>query len=676
MMGIMNYITWNVSPFIYEGDHFAIGWYGTLWVLGLTLWIVSQYVLYRHENIPSEYVWAKFLYMCLGVLIGARIGHCWFYEWHLTNEPIRIMGVDFAYRNIYIEKPWLMFDLRKGVHGLSSHGGAIGLLIAALLLDRKFKTGIIWMFDRAVFGVCLCGACIRLGNLFNSEIYGVATTMPWGFVFVNNGDTYPSHPTQLYEMLYCLATLVVLTYLYCKYDAGRYNGLLFGVFMLCIFATRFGLEYIKNDQEQFESNLLLNMGQILSVPFIIWGIYLVFKSLKEGKQPAKVPQGAKSPTRTSTRCAVLIAMPLLLLSCQQNPDLTNDYDGHYAIQQVKDDEFILEGVFDVSAKSKCIIYNYTSVDTNGIEDTLSAVLLVNANCWKRQAVKGLLLWNRPTITHKNDCPTSMNLIAEPILAKYTQTAVISPDLRGFGCNNKPQAYCHAGVNGIEAADALFAAEKILDSIGIRYNTQIYNVGYSQGAQTALAALPYLNMVETKTFLGDGIYDLVTYYNHAVQKGTVIIPADIPLTLVSAIEYAGAKINYSESFARLEQQYLIEDVLSKRYSFAELNHRIGTEQLNRVLSPQLCDSTTIEYYELARALEYMSHIPYAEITTPHKVYLFHSTEDSIMPISQSQTIERELAQLPYIKMRTNYGTFGSHDEAILPFVKYAIKHILL
>ena len=252
---LLNYITWDVSPFIYEGEHFAIGWYGTLWVLGLILWIVSQWSIYKHESIPFDFVCYKFLYMCCGVLIGARIGHCWFYEWHLSNEPLQCFGLTFPYRNVFIEKPWLMFDFSHGIHGLSSHGGACGLLIASLLLNRKFKTGIIWMFDRAVIGVCLCGACIRLGNLFNSEIYGIATSMPWGVIFVNRGETIPAHPTQIYELLYCLITFVLLTYLYCKCDAGRYNGLLFGVFMVCVFATRIGLEFIKNNQEQFESEL-------------------------------------------------------------------------------------------------------------------------------------------------------------------------------------------------------------------------------------------------------------------------------------------------------------------------------------------------------------------------------------------------------------------------------------
>ena len=677
MQTILNYIIWDVSPFIYEGEHFAIGWYGTLWVLGLILWIISQLVMYKNESIPSEYVWTKFLYMCLGVLIGARIGHCWFYEWHLTDNPIHFMGIDFFYRNIYIEKPWLMFDFSHGVHGLSSHGGACGLLIAALLLERKFKTGIIWMFDRAVFGVCLCGACIRLGNLFNSEIYGVATTMPWGFIFVNNGDTFPSHPTQIYEMLYCLITFAILTYLYCEHDAGKYNGLLFGVFMICIFVTRIVLEFIKNDQEQFESNLWLNMGQLLSIPFVLWGIYLVIKSLKEGKQPAIVPQGVKpAKSKSAVRRANLIALAITLVSCQPTPKIETDYHGQVMVQKEIDDEFILEEGINTTARSKCIFYNYTSVNQDGIKDTLSAVLIINQNNWKRKSVKGLTLWNRPTITANRDCPSNMNLVAEPIIAKFSQTAVVSPDLQGFGCNTKPQAYCYAELNGKAAADALFAALKILDSIGVSYGDKLYNVGYSQGAQTALAALPHFNRIETETFLGEGIYDLVAYYNNAIKNNIIEIPANIPLTLTTAIECSGADINYTQCFANSEQVQLVDDALSKQYSFPELNARVGSDRLSEILSPLLCDTTTNEYAELTKALKKMSYIPYDQIGKRSKIYLFHSTTDCIMPAAQSRSVESTLKELCSAKVHPNYDDFGSHDEAILPFVKYVLIRILI
>ena len=676
MLSVLNYITWDVSPFIYEGEHFAIGWYGTLWTVGLILWILSQWVIYKHESIPSEYVWYKFLYMCLGVLIGARVGHCWFYEWYLADEPFSFLGMTFSYRNIFMEKPLLMFDFSHGVQGLSSHGGACGLLIAALLLNRKFQTGIIWMFDRAVFGVCLCGACIRLGNLFNSEIYGIATTMPWGFVFVENGETFPSHPTQIYEILCCLITFALLTYLYCKYDAAKYNGLLFGVFMVCIFLTRICLEFIKNDQKTFESNLLLNMGQLLSIPFVIWGVYLIVKSLKDGKQPVRVPHGVKvSKDRTRSHKLKCIGLVVLFASCQHSPSLENNYKGQYFIQKEIDDDFIIDERINHVTHSKCIIFNYTSVDTEGVTDTLSAVVTIGRNCWMRKSVKGVTLWNRPTITADYDCPSAMNLIAEPILAQYTHTAIVSPDLQGFGCNRKPQAYCYAERNGKAAADAMFAAMQILDSMGVTCGTEVNNIGYSQGGQTALAALPYFGGTKVKTFLGEGIYDLVGYYNQAIEKDSIAIPADIPLILVTAIECAGAKIEYAQCFADTTFMKSIEDVASKQYSFAELNGRVRTRQLSRILSSQLCDSTTEAYKELVNALEKMSYIPYRQIQNQLIVYIYHSTTDYIMPVAQSQALESVLREACSIKAHHKYGDFGSHDEAILPFIKYVLVRTL-
>ena len=689
MLSILNYITWNVSPFIYEGEHFAIGWYGTLWPLGLILWIIAESIIYKNEGIDNIYVWYKFIFLGIGLFVGARIGHCWWYEWYLTDEPISFLGMTFNYRNVFIEKPWLMFDFRDGVHGLSSHGGGVGVLLAVWLLNKKiFHTGTLWIFDRTTIGACLIGFCIRLGNLFNSEIYGEPTDVPWGFLFINNGDTLPCHPTQIYEMLYLLVTFIVLIYIYIRKKAGQYRGLLFGVFLTIIFATRILLEFIKQNQAEFESHLGLNMGQWLSIPFLIAGIWLIIYALKVGVLPPVKPHiieqtKTKSPKREKCKklrtCMVLVTttFSLTFVSCSNEPSWENSYQGKYQVQKEIDDEFVLEGAIEQTARSKCIFYNYTSANKDGIEDTLSAVLIVNQNCWIRKKVKSLALWNRPTITADKDCPSSMNLIAEPIIAKYTHTAVVSPDLQGFGSSKKPQAYCYADVNGRAAADALFAADKIMDSIGLECTSNtLYNIGYSQGAQTALDALVYLNRATVKTFLGEGIYDLVAYYNHAIEEDTIAIPANIPLIMLTVSQCVGADIEYKQCFADSSQLRLINDVLSKQYSFPELNRRIGTRQLCKILSPQLCDSTTIEYEKLTRALKEMSYIPYSQIEGRHTIYIYHSTTDYIMPIEQSYTIDSILKVLPNVKVYHKYGDFGSHDSAIMPFVKYAIVRMLL
>ena len=236
--------------------------------------------------------------MVIGLIIGARVGHCWFYEWHdvtlpgmkaychymgISTDPVQVFGWTINYRNPYIEHPFKLLKIWEG--GLSSHGGAFGLLTAAWLLNKKvfskepkFHTSLLWIMDRLVVGVCVTATLIRLGNLMNSEIYGTPTDLPWGFIFVRDGQTVPCHPTQIYEMLYCLITFAVVMFLYWKTNARKFEGFIFGVFLIGIFLTRFLLEFIKNNQESFEDAMVLNMGQLLSVPLILWGIYLLVKS--------------------------------------------------------------------------------------------------------------------------------------------------------------------------------------------------------------------------------------------------------------------------------------------------------------------------------------------------------------------------------------------------------------
>jgi phosphatidylglycerol---prolipoprotein diacylglyceryl transferase len=240
----------------------SIRWYGLLWAIGIyaTLLIVQR--LYKHEGLPEAWLDKLFMYTVVGTIIGARLGHCLFYEWdYFSAHPLEILYIWHG--------------------GLASHGGAIGILIAMYFFNKNVsRKGYIWIFDRLVIGVAICGFAIRLGNLMNSEIYGSVTTLPWGFIFVRNKEVLPMHPTQIYEMLYCLITFIVTWWLYWKKEAYKKNGLIFGVFLIGIFGSRFLLEFIKNSQEAFEANMILNMGQILSLPFIIWGIWLIFRSNK------------------------------------------------------------------------------------------------------------------------------------------------------------------------------------------------------------------------------------------------------------------------------------------------------------------------------------------------------------------------------------------------------------
>ena len=306
-------IVWDVNPVLLDLGPLQIRWYGLLWAIGLYLAYLVQVRLYRHEHCPEDWPEKIFLWMTIGVIVGARLGHCWFYEWHdvtnpalayycramrLSTDPIQLFGWTLHYRNPYIEHPAMLLRIWEG--GLSSHGGALGLMVATWLLNKyhfskrpEFHTSFVWIFDRLVIGVCITATLIRLGNLMNSEIYGGPTDLPWGFIFVRDGQTVPCHPTQIYEMLYCIVAFVVTWLMYWRGRCYRRPGLIFGVFLEIIFFTRFMLEFIKNDQEAFEANLILNLGQVLSIPFIIWGIWLIVQACRRPMLPDNAERKVK-----------------------------------------------------------------------------------------------------------------------------------------------------------------------------------------------------------------------------------------------------------------------------------------------------------------------------------------------------------------------------------------------
>jgi prolipoprotein diacylglyceryltransferase len=215
---MLSAIVWDIDPILVHIGEGGIRWYGLLWAIGIYLCYLIQVKLYKNENCPAEWTDKLFMWMVIGLIIGARVGHCWFYEWHdvtlpgmkaycqymgISTEPVQIFGWTINYRNPYIEHPFKLLKIWEG--GLSSHGGAFGLLTAAWLLNKKvfskepkFHTSLLWIMDRLVVGVCVTATLIRLGNLMNSEIYGTPTDLPWGFIFVRDGQTVPCHPTQIY----------------------------------------------------------------------------------------------------------------------------------------------------------------------------------------------------------------------------------------------------------------------------------------------------------------------------------------------------------------------------------------------------------------------------------------------------------------------------------------------
>jgi phosphatidylglycerol---prolipoprotein diacylglyceryl transferase len=259
-MNILNYITWNVDPEIFSIGPLSIRWYGLLFALAFILGQRILTKIYVAEGRTEGDVDVITLYMIVGTVIGARLGHTLFYapDYYLSN-PIEILKI------------W------EG--GLASHGATIGILFALWLFSRKQKFDYMWVLDRIVIVVALGGALIRLGNLMNSEIIGRASDVPWAFIFerLKENPALPRHPTQLYESLSVFLLFVLLYWLWNKYRGALPKGLLFGIFVTALFTFRFLVEFLKENQEAFEDELTLNMGQILSIPLIIIGLFILFR---------------------------------------------------------------------------------------------------------------------------------------------------------------------------------------------------------------------------------------------------------------------------------------------------------------------------------------------------------------------------------------------------------------
>lgn len=259
-------VVWSVDPVAFSIFGLEIRWYGIFWALAFILGIYFFTNFARREKLPEKLVDSLFWYATILGILGARLGHCLFYE-----------------PSVYLADPLRILHIREG--GMASHGAAIGFLLGLILFAWRNKMPFWWAADRIMIPVAIGGAGVRLGNLMNSEIYGSVTDLPWGFIFVRNGETLPMHPTQIYEALAYIAVFVVLIILYYRYDAGRkHPALMFGVGLVGIFLSRFFLEFIKNVQVAFEEGMALNMGQLLSIPFVIAGIALIVIGLKSKPQ--------------------------------------------------------------------------------------------------------------------------------------------------------------------------------------------------------------------------------------------------------------------------------------------------------------------------------------------------------------------------------------------------------
>ncbi len=265
-----SFITWDVSPTIID-SFITVRWYGLMFAIGFLIGYELVAKMFKHEGAPERWLGILLIYVVVATIVGARLGHVFFYEWDVYRaDPIRILYI------------W------EG--GLASHGGTIAIIIAVILFSIFVtKRSPLWTFDRLVIAIALVGGLIRIGNLFNSEIFGTATTLPWGFMFVRSREWHELyegqavHPTQLYEALCYFALFALLMWMYWKKNAEERPGLILGVFFIGIFLPRFLIEFIKNDQVAREATMTLNIGQQLSIPFILLGVGLVIYAMMRPK---------------------------------------------------------------------------------------------------------------------------------------------------------------------------------------------------------------------------------------------------------------------------------------------------------------------------------------------------------------------------------------------------------
>ncbi len=251
-------IHWNANPELLDLGWLSIRWYGLLFAAGFFCGFLYMKQVYLREQKPVNDLDTLLLYMMISAVVGARLGHCFFYEpaYYLTH-PLEILMV------------W------QG--GLASHGGAIGICLGLWLYSSKRPDQpYLWLLDRIAIPTALAGSFIRLGNLFNSEILGTPSNLPWAFVF-ERFDMIPRHPVQLYESIAYLVIFGVLATLYRRWGENSPKGMLLGLFLVLVFTARFFLEFMKLRQADYGQDLPLSVGQLLSIPAVLLGVYLIVR---------------------------------------------------------------------------------------------------------------------------------------------------------------------------------------------------------------------------------------------------------------------------------------------------------------------------------------------------------------------------------------------------------------
>jgi len=282
---ILNEIIWDVDPILFKWGSLRVGWYGLLLAGGffLAYWVFQQIV--KTEKVDAKLMDKFAIFTIVWTVVGLRIGHCLFYDWSYFKDHILEIFIPFE----QTVNGWEF----TGFAGLASHGGTAAIILFVLYFARKHKLSLIWLLDRLSIAIPLAAAFVRCGNLMNSEIIGTTTTMSWGFVFMHLKGTSeccePRHPTQIYEALVYISLFAYQMWYYFRKTKGHIaGGRSVGTLLVVIFTARFFIEFVKETQVAFEKNLTLNMGQYLSIPFILLGIGFLYYSFAKKTYPKAI----------------------------------------------------------------------------------------------------------------------------------------------------------------------------------------------------------------------------------------------------------------------------------------------------------------------------------------------------------------------------------------------------
>lgn len=259
----MEFFIWDANPVLIELFGLTIHWYGALFATAISSGLQVMKWIFKQEKIKAELLDSLLMYSVIGIIVGARLGHCLFYDpgFYLSN-PLKILAI------------W------EG--GLASHGGGLGLFLAVYLFKRKYKMGYLWLLDRLAIATAIFGSIVRFANFMNSEIIGHQTDVPWAVVF-SRIDMLPRHPAQLYESLSYLSIFAILLLLYRFTTIKNLLGATLGVFLCLVFTARFFIEFVKVKQAAYSADVWINTGQMLSIPFFAAGVLLLLMALKKSR---------------------------------------------------------------------------------------------------------------------------------------------------------------------------------------------------------------------------------------------------------------------------------------------------------------------------------------------------------------------------------------------------------